>query len=86
MFNGKLIEPLLAIRGRTRKELVRAVWGDLPPELHRSVTYFAKRKNITTDMLEKLASFFAVPMETFFLSDEKSLRKYLHNADKQAVS
>ena len=78
MFNGKVIDSLLKVKGLTRADLVFAVWGK--PESnrnHRSVSYFLKRKNITTDKLEALSTFLHVPMEVFFLEDETTLPEVL---------
>lgn len=78
MFNGKVIDLLLGLKGSNRNELAVSVWGE--PESnasHRSVTYFMKRKNITTDKLEALSSFFDVPMEIFFLEDEHQVPQFL---------
>ena len=78
MFNGKVIDLLLGIRNKTRNDLVVYVWGNnVKNGNHRSVTYFLKRKNITTDKLETLCEFFNVPMEVFFLDDEKRVNEFV---------
>lgn len=68
MFNGNLIARLIKEQRKQVGDMVAYVFGG---NSHISKTYFKNRTSIDSKYLEKLSAFFQVPIQDFFLTDEK---------------